>query len=670
MLRGDEVGLFWEEEIKIKEPKLPISREPVILKPYQAREPLKYELLTDDELISYKGSALIFDTETFKNLFVIAFKHLGSGHILPMTIPFEIQKLEWILQNYVVIGFNSFKYDLPLAWASTFHDNITLKWISNILISGTWRDQVARQFGFTIPRTRHIDLIEVCPLRGSLKLYGARLHAKRIQDVPWVDVQELEDWQIPITIDYCINDLDNTELLFNNLDEQLALRQAMSKEYKVDLLSRSDAQIAEVVIGAEIKKLRGGRLPPKRKFQPGTVHHYKAPPNLVFKTEYMQNVLRTVEQAEFTIDGLGYLSRPKEINELKAVIGKATYRMGIGGLHSSEASVAHLADADHILVDRDVSGYYPAITINTNLYPKNLGPDFLIVYKNLVKRRLEAKRTKNLAVSENLKVTVNGTFGKTGSPHSILYAPEVIIQILLGGQLYLLMIIESLELAGIEVVSANTDGFVMRCPKHLEQTMLDVIKDWEQKTGFETEETRYQAIYERDVNAYLAIKDNGEVKGKNIFYDPWRDDENAKDRYWRFQKNPTCQICVEAVEKYIVDGTPLLKTIMPCRDITRFVAVKNVSGGAHWDGHYLGKVVRWYYAKEVPHTINYINSNRIVADSDGAKPLMDLPDQFPDDVDYGRYVQRCEDMLVEMAYKKTCPEDGQSPKLHGSQEAL
>ena len=110
---------------------------------------------------------------------------------------------------------------------------------------------------------------------------------------------------------------------------------------------------------------------------------------------------------------------------------------------------------------------------------------------------------------------------------------------------------------------------------------------------------------------------------------------------------------------------------MPCRDITRFVAVKNVSGGAHWDGHYLGKVVRWYYAKEVPHTINYINSNRIVADSDGAKPLMDLPDQFPDDVDYGRYVQRCEDMLVEMGYKnKPCLEDDQSPKLHGSQEAL
>jgi hypothetical protein len=271
------------------------------------------------------------------------------------------------------------------------------------------------------------------------------------------------------------------------------------------------------------------------------------------------------------------------------------------------------------------------------------------VYRDLVTRRLAAKKAKNLAVSENLKVTVNGTFGKTGSPHSILYAPEVVVQILLGGQLYLLMLIESLELAGIPVVSANTDGFVMRCHRTLEATMMQVIQDWEIKTGFKTEESRYQAIYARDVNAYLGILADGSVKGKNIFYDPWHG-ESAKDKYWRFQKNPTAQICVQAVTEYITNRVPLRDTIEACSDITRFVVVRNVTGGAHWDGHYLGKVVRWYFAREVEFTINYINSNRIVADSEGARPMMDLPDQFPQDVDFDRYVKRAEDMLREMAY--------------------
>lgn len=653
MLRGDEIGLFWEEQIIIKEPKPVVAKEPVVLKPYVARAPLHYEPLTDEELEQYAGTTLIFDTESFSNLFVVAFKHVNSQHVLTMQLPFDIDKMIWILENYTVVGFNSFKYDWPLLCGSfVHHDTDTLKMMSTELIHGMWGTEVARRYGFELikPR-RHIDLIEVCPLRGSLKLYGARLHAKRIQDVPWADQYKLEDWQIPVTVDYCINDLDNTELLFKNLTEQLMLRHSLSREYNQDLLSRSDAQIAEAVIGIEIKKIKG-RTPKRSNFTPGKIYRFQTPANLMFQTDYMRDILRTVEGAEFVIDGNGYLVRPKEISELKVTIGEAVYRMGIGGLHSSEHCSSYVADDNHIIADRDVSGYYPAIALQCQLYPKSLGRDFLTVYRNLVERRLAAKKAKNLAVSENLKVTVNGTFGKTGSPHSILYAPDVIIQILLGGQLYLLMLIEALELAGIKVISANTDGVAMYCPVEMEQVMQDTIADWERRTGFETEEARYRAIYSRDVNAYLAVRTDGKVKGKNIFYDPWRAGTNAKDLYWRFQKNPTCQVCVEAVERYITDKVPVRQTIESCSDITRFIAVKNVTGGAHWDGHYLGKVVRWYYAKDVPHTINYINSNRIVADSEGARPLMDLPEEFPPDVDLDRYVQRCEDMLREMAFTK------------------
>ena len=323
--------------------------------------------------------------------------------------------------------------------------------------------------------------------------------------------------------------------------------------------------------------------------------------------------------------------------------------MGFGGLHSSEKTLAIKADDQFVIRDRDVASYYPAIVLNCELVPKNLGRDFLTVYRSLVNRRLAAKQAKNMAVSENLKVTVNGTFGKTGSPYSILYAPDVVIQILLGGQLYLLMIIELLEAAGIPVMSANTDGFIMRCPVDKIETMNAVVANWEQATGFVTEESQYKAIYSRDVNAYLAVKLDGKVKGKNIYYDPWRAG-SVKDKYWCFQKNPTCQICVEAVERFIVDGIEIRKTIEACQDIKKFVAIKNVTGGAHYDSEYLGKVVRWYYQKEAKGTINYINSNRIVADTDGAYPLMDLPSELPQDIDHDRYVKRAEDMLADMGW--------------------
>jgi len=320
-----------------------------------------------------------------------------------------------------------------------------------------------------------------------------------------------------------------------------------------------------------------------------------------------------------------------------------------------------------LIVEKDVSSFYPAIVINNHLYPKHLGPDFTKVYKGIRDRRLEAKKAKRVAESENLKVTINGTFGKTGSPYSFLYAPEMTIQITVGGQLYLLMLIEALELNNISVVSANTDGIVIECPQSKYELMNEITRQWEQITKFETEETTYESIFSRDVNCYLGVKktEKGyQFKGKNDYYDPWRP-QNAKDAYWRFQKNPTYpydlapnheyrtfahQICVEAIEKLISEGIEPEATIKACQDITKFICVKNVKGGAHKDGEYLGKVIRWYIANDCTGTINYITSNNKVPETDGAKPCMDLPDIFPNDINYSWYIEKTRVMLEDCGY--------------------
>ena len=66
------------------------------------------------------------------------------------------------------------------------------------------------------------------------------------------------------------------------------------------------------------------------------------------------------------------------------------------------------------------------------------------------------------------------------------------------------MLIERIELLGIPVVSANTDGVIVKCPKVRQTELNAVISKWETDTGFETEETRYTAIFSRDVNNYFA----------------------------------------------------------------------------------------------------------------------------------------------------------------------
>jgi hypothetical protein len=273
---------------------------------------------------------------------------------------------------------------------------------------------------------------------------------------------------------------------------------------------------------------------------------------------------------------------------------------------------------------------------------------------------LQVERAKCVVESEGKKVQINGSFGKLGSRWSALYSPDLMIQVTVTGQLALLMLIERVELAGIPVVSANTDGVVMKCPRALEQVMLDVVKQWEADTGFVTEETRYSALYSRDVNGYIAVKPNGKVKTKGPYANPWWEED--PDGRGQFMKNPQNTVCIEAVINFITKGVPIERYIRECADVRKFVTVVNVQGGGVWapggdiaSGQYLGKVVRFvhvldgatiFYKKPHPKTGNF----KKVSKSDGCRPLMILPDELPEGIDYDWYIQEAQDILVDIGH--------------------
>jgi hypothetical protein len=77
------------------------------------------------------------------------------------------------------------------------------------------------------------------------------------------------------------------------------------------------------------------------------------------------------------------------------------------------------------------------------------------------------------------------------------------------------MLIEQMELRGMHVVSANTDGFVTKVPRDRRWQFNATCFDWELRTGFNTEETEYQSLHSRDINNYVALaNDNGKIKVK------------------------------------------------------------------------------------------------------------------------------------------------------------
>jgi hypothetical protein len=228
-----------------------------------------------------------------------------------------------------------------------------------------------------------------------------------------------------------------------------------------------------------------------------------------------------------------------------------------------------------------------------------------------------------------------------------MYGPSNTIQMNLTGQLSILMLAEMFECNGIEVVSANTDGVVTFYHERDEEKVVYWIKFWENLTGFQLEDTHYEKYYARDVNAYFAVKPDGSVKVKGPY------SEVGSQSGTQLDNNPIHLICSDAIKAFLSKGVAIEETIRNCKDITRFVVVRNVKGGAHKDGEYLGKVVRWAYYKGVHGTINYVSSGNKVAETDGAWPLQDLPESFPEDrIDYDKYIDLTKEILYDIGYLK------------------
>lgn len=582
---------------------------------------------------------LILDLELYRDYFLAMFRNVKTGNVRAFEMyagqALDINTIKNILRSYRIVTFNGANFDIPLLMlAIKGADTELIKKACDSIINNNLRGwQFERQWDVTIPKTLdHVDLIEVAPGTASLKIYGGRLHAKRMQDLPIEPDASIAPEQRPILVQYCANDLATTQELYEKLLPQIELREKMSEEYGLDLRSKSDAQIAEAVIGHQVSKVLGEQVAGPE-VAPGTTFNYRPPAFIQFVTPELQHILDKLRAERFVVPDSGKVMMPKWLAETAIEIGSSVYRMGIGGLHSSEQSVSHQADEHTVLVDRDVASYYPNIILGTGLAPAHMGEAFTHAYKDIVKRRLAAKASGDKVTDAALKITINGSFGKFGSKWSKLYSPDLLIQTTITGQLALLMLIEALESEGIPVVSANTDGVVIKCPVAKVPMMEFVAWEWENATGFVTEATRYKALYSRDVNNYIAIKPDGGFKLKGAYAPAG------------LQKNPTNEICTGAVVKYLIDATPVADTIRSCEDIRKFVTIRQVKGGAVKDDVYLGKAVRWYYARGATGTINYKVNGYIVARSEGARPLMELPDSLPDDIDYDWYVTEAESIL-------------------------
>lgn len=632
----------------------------------------------DTEIIDYllPRNEAVTDTECFSNYWCIGFENTETGkrvvleqydgHVLDRA------RLRDILQRFRIYTFNGLNYDIPMICYAMQKGTTCamLKKLNDFIIVDNklrgdkklmpW--EILDRFNITVPKwLDHIDLFEVAPgVRLSLKKYGARMNMKRLQEtpIPFDKPLNLHTDRVKV-IDYMNNDLATTAELKRRLKSELAARAWMSKDLNFDVRSKSDAQMAEAQFKVKYEKITGER-PDKPKVR-SMRFRYEPPPFIKFRTKQLQDMFETICSTDFVIDATnkknkkvwGVVKLPQAIKDIKLRIGETDYKMGIGGLHSKEHNRSFVADEKTIIKDRDVRAYYPRLMLACGYEPDSLEGVFTPIFRESVDKRdvfkMKAQFLKDNGEPEEVwieydrnagtfKIVNNGTFGKAGSPYSIMYAPKMMISTTITGQLCLLMLIERLHMAkvGFNVISANTDGIVTVIPKEHYGLFTAIVFDWEVDCTLQTEEVDYAGVYSRDVNSYIALvrdEKTGEVKKakrKGLFAPAGLQDKH----------DPTYDICSTAVVDYLMKGHDIERTIRRCADITQFVAVKQVgkSGAYLRDGEHLGRMIRWYIGEGVREAI-YTEDKKRVAGTTGAVPCLDFPDEFPDDIDYEFYIR-------------------------------
>ena len=487
---------------------------------------------------------LIYDLEVYKNYFLCITYDIETKIYKSYELGNKLLD-EIILNNQItLVGFNNLSYDDTIlkyiqncAIPNTtgfFKGNQqhateqTIKQLSDEIINVGWDSTRVRDLRWQESVFQSIDIKSLLDPLPSLKKCEIRMRSPSVEDLPLPPDTILTEEQKSIIQEYCYNDVKETHRLYkDHALDHIELREYLAGRFLLDkskLRSLSEAKTAEYILSEMACRNTSNRPHQIRKNLKNEpvyeIELKRCIPNwIAFKTAPLQTLLAKLKHTTLPINPETGYADGSGIKQV-VTVGNKDYQLGIGGLHSIDGPYQWINTGDEELIDADVTSYYPSILLRDRLYPRGYSPTWVDTYDHVYDTRLKAKTASNKTEANALKIVLNATFGKLGSIWSSFYDPQLLIRVTLTGQLALLMLIEDYNNNGINVISANTDGVVVKLKK--DQHVLFGIRNlsWENQTKFNLEYTEYNAYARRDVNNYTALTTDNVIKNKGCFTPP------------------------------------------------------------------------------------------------------------------------------------------------------
>ena len=219
----------------------------------------------------------------------------------------------------------------------------------------------------------------------------------------------------------------------------------------------------------------------------------------------------------------------------------------------------------------------------------------------------------------------------------------------------MLMLCEELELNNIHIISANTDGIMVKVYDKDKKLFDEITKNWQEKTKMSADSDVLHCLIARDINNYIALfrtEKNGVKKLKTEFKGAMNPDMYRID----LQKGYDKPIIAKAVYEYFINKIPVMETIQNCTNILDFCMTQNVGKQFHVEetkivnGRFerivCQRYVRFYisnngYTIEKVHNITNARSRMAAGVQVKVINSLDDKDISLRDIDYKYYYNEC-----------------------------
>ena len=198
------------------------------------------------------GRIAFYDVEVFPNLFVICYKFPGEEVVHFWTNPSA--KAVKSLFDLRLIGFNNRKYDNHIMYAASLgYSNAELFEISQRIINNEKNATFREAYNLS-----YTDIYDFSTKKQSLKKWEIELGIKHQENsLPWD--QPVPEGQWDDVVEYCKNDVNATELVFNHLASDWGARKILAELSGLSVNDTTNQHTCALVFGKE-------RRPDKSKF--------------------------------------------------------------------------------------------------------------------------------------------------------------------------------------------------------------------------------------------------------------------------------------------------------------------------------------------------------------------------------------------------------------------